>query len=50
MEDPYRPAIRAFILASQTILSPILLTTPLTPEEKKLVRFYANSLIEHCKE
>jgi hypothetical protein len=38
--DLYRPEIGAFILASETLLSPVLLQPPLTPEENQVVEYY----------
>ena len=50
MERIYRKELTAFMLAAETLLSPILLTSPLTTEERKIVEFYAKSLVERFKE
>lgn len=50
MERIYRKELTAFMLAAETLLSPILLTSPLTSEERKIVEFYAKSLVDRFKE
>ncbi len=50
MERIYRKELTAFMLAAETLLSPILLTAPLTSEERKIVEFYVKSLVERFKE
>jgi hypothetical protein len=50
MEDLHRPEIRAFVLASETLLSTIPLDAPWTQDEKKLVWFYVTSLAAQCHE
>jgi hypothetical protein len=48
-DNQYRPEIRAFILASETLLSPVLLQPPMTPDECKVVELYVEKLGEHCQ-
>ena len=50
MPSIYRPEVRAFVLASETLLSHVLLVPPMSEEERKIVHYYAVSLIERCKE
>jgi hypothetical protein len=50
MRSIYRSEVRAFVLASETLLSHVLLVPPMSEEERKIVQYYADSLIERCKE
>ena len=49
MEPVYRKEIHAFVLASETILSRVLLVPPMTAEEKALVETYVTALKARCK-
>lgn len=42
-----RKEVHEYIVASETLLSPVLLDEPLTLEELALVKYYAASLSEH---
>ncbi|MGZ8383920.1 MAG: hypothetical protein ACXWWE_07930 [Nitrospira sp.] len=42
-----RKEVHEYIVASATLLSPVLLDEPLTHEELALVKYYAASLSEH---
>jgi hypothetical protein len=44
MEPVYRKEINAFILDCETLLSPILLSPPLTVDEQKIIQFYTRQL------
>ena len=48
MEPSFRKEVRTFVNAAETLLSPILLGKPLTPEEHKVIEFYAQSLLNQC--
>ena len=50
MSSVFRSEVRAFVLASETLLSHVLLVPPMSEEERKIVQYYADSLIERCKE
>jgi hypothetical protein len=39
-----RPEIKAFCDASETLLSPAIMQTPLTEDEKTIVKVYVQSL------
>jgi len=41
-----RPEIQAFIRASETLLSPASLGTPLTNEERELIAYYAQTVAQ----
>lgn len=41
-----RPEIKAFCDAAETLVSPILLRTPLTEEERGMIRLYMQTLEE----
>ena len=43
-----RKEVHEYIVASETLLSPVLLDEPLTGEELAFVKYYAGSLLEHC--
>ena len=47
-DDLYSPEVHAFILASETLLSPALDQAPLTPDECKVVELYASRLRDRC--
>jgi hypothetical protein len=48
MEPSFRKEVRTFVNAAETLLSPILLGKPLTPEEHKVIEFYAQALMNQC--
>jgi hypothetical protein len=48
-DDLHRPEIKAFILDCETLLSPVLLQPPMTPDECKVVEMYAHKLGEYCQ-
>jgi hypothetical protein len=48
MNSIYRENVKAFILASEELLSPILSCDSMTKEECLIVRFYLESLTHHC--
>ena len=50
MEPIYRKEIHAFVLASETILSRVLLVPPMTADEKTLVETYVIALMARCRE
>jgi hypothetical protein len=51
MEQPtFRKEVHTFVSAAEVLLSPILLNTPLTPEECKIIEFYANALLNQCED
>lgn len=50
MQPMYRAEVRAFILASETILSHVLLVPPMSEEERKIVQYYASCLTKRCTE
>lgn len=50
MEPSFRKEVHTFINAAETLLSPVLLDKPLTPEECKIIEFYASSLVNQCAE
>ena len=50
MERIFRAEVRAFILASETILSHVLLVPPMSEEERKIVQYYAPCLTDRCQE
>jgi hypothetical protein len=43
-----RKEVHEYIVASETLLSPVSIGAPLTGEELALVKYYAASLLEHC--
>ncbi len=50
MKPVYREEIHAFILASETLLSRVILVPPMTTEEKALVQTYVKELQARCEE
>ena len=50
MEPVYRQEIHAFAIASETLLSRILLDPPMTADERKIVEFYIGYLRNRCEE
>jgi hypothetical protein len=48
-DDLYRPEIKAFILDCETLLAPVLLQPPMTSDECKAVKMYADKLAEYCQ-
>ena len=48
MKSAYRDNIKALILASEELLSPILSCDVMTKEECLVVQFYLESLMDHC--
>lgn len=50
MEPIYRQEINAFALASEALLSRVVLDPPMNADERKVVEFYLGCLKERCKE
>jgi len=44
----FRPEVREFIRAAETLLSPVSVNNPLTKEECRIVEFYLSTLTDHC--
>jgi hypothetical protein len=49
MEPEYRAEVRAFVLASEKILSRVFLVPPMNEKEREIVDYYASCLIERCR-
>jgi hypothetical protein len=49
-DDLYSQEVHAFILASETLLSPVLLPGALTAEERKVVEMYAARVHQHFQD
>ena len=43
-----RKEVHEYIVASETLLSPVSIDEPLTVEELALVKYYATNLTEYC--
>jgi len=41
-----RPQVKAFLDAAETLLSPVLLDSPLNDDERQMIKVYINSLDE----
>lgn len=49
MGSEYRAEVRAFVLASEKILSSVFLVPPMSEKEREIVEYYATCLIERCQ-
>jgi hypothetical protein len=45
--EHFRHEVRVFMSAAETILSPVSLNSPLNSQEREIISFYAQSLLEH---
>jgi hypothetical protein len=45
--DNFRHEVRAFMTVAETILSPASLRSPLSSQEREVISFYAESLLDH---